>query len=91
MDVYCVGGFGVMGWSPAADYESALPDPLADAAAGIMQHMNSDHKEELVMLARVLAGVKSQEAAITSIDSAFTFDSRPERACAAAASRSCGK
>jgi putative heme iron utilization protein len=68
VDVYYVGGFGVMGWIPAADYESAQPDPLADAAAGIMQHMNSDHKEELVLLARVFAGIESQEAAITSID-----------------------
>jgi putative heme iron utilization protein len=68
VDVYYVGGFGVMGWIPAADYESALPDPLADAAAGIMQHMNSDHKEAIVLLARVFAGIESQEAAITSID-----------------------
>lgn len=68
VDVYYVGGFGVMGWVPAADYERALPDPLADAAAGIMQHMNSDHKAELVLLARVFAGIESQEAAITSID-----------------------
>ena len=68
VDVYYVGGFGVMGWVPAADHERALPDPLADAAAGIMQHMNSDHKEELVLLARVFAGIESQEAAITSID-----------------------
>jgi putative heme iron utilization protein len=68
VDVYYVGGFGVMGWILAADYESALPDPLADAAAGIMQHMNSDHKAELVLLARVFAGIESQEAAITSID-----------------------
>jgi putative heme iron utilization protein len=68
VDVYYVGGFGVMGWISAAAYESAQPDPLADTAAGIMQHINSDHKEELVMLARVFAGIESQEAAITSID-----------------------
>ncbi len=68
VDVYYVGGFGVMGWVSAADYESAHPDPLADAAAGIMQHMNSDHKEELVLLARVFAGVASQDATIISID-----------------------
>jgi len=68
VDVYYVGGFGVMGWISAADYERAQPDPLADAAAGIMQHMNSDHKEELVMLARAFAGFESQEVAITSID-----------------------
>jgi putative heme iron utilization protein len=68
VDVYYVGGFGVMGWISAADYESAQPDPLADAAADIMQHMNSDHHAELVLLARVIAGIESQEAAITSID-----------------------
>jgi putative heme iron utilization protein len=33
-----------------------------------MQHMNSDHKGEIVLLARVFAGIESQEAAITSID-----------------------
>jgi hypothetical protein len=33
-----------------------------------MKHMNTDHKEELVLLARVFAGIESQEAAITSID-----------------------
>jgi putative heme iron utilization protein len=29
---YFVGGFGVLGWIAAADYESACPDPLMDAA-----------------------------------------------------------
>src|SRR5579872_7183859 len=43
VDVYYVGGFGVMGWVPAADYASAQPDPLADSAGGIIQHMNADH------------------------------------------------
>ena len=28
----------------------ALPDPLVDAAAGILQHMNADHKDALVVL-----------------------------------------
>src|SRR4029450_10685250 len=31
--VYFVGGFGVMGWIAAEDYESARPDPLMDDAA----------------------------------------------------------
>ena len=33
VDVYYVGGFGVMGWVPASEYDLAKPDPLADAAA----------------------------------------------------------
>ena len=38
VDVYYVGGFGVMGWISAVDYRSARPDPLADSASGIIQH-----------------------------------------------------
>ena len=44
VDVYYVGGFGVMGWVQASDYDGAQPDPLADVAAGIIEHMNADHK-----------------------------------------------
>ena len=43
VDVYYVGGFGVMGWVSASDYRHAQPDPLADSATGIIQHMNADH------------------------------------------------
>ena len=68
VDVYYVGGFGVMGWVKASDYDQAQPDPLADVAAGIIEHMNADHKDALVLLARKSAGIESQEAAMTSVD-----------------------
>jgi len=68
VDVYYVGGFGVMGWVQASDYDQAQPDPLADVAAGIIEHMNADHKDALVLLARASAGIESQEAAMTSVD-----------------------
>jgi heme oxygenase (biliverdin-IX-beta and delta-forming) len=68
VDVYFVGGFGVMGWVPALDYGRAHPDPLADTADEILQHMNADHKDALVLLARVFAGIESQEAVMTSVD-----------------------
>ena len=68
LDVYYVGGFGVMGWVLASDYDKAEPDPLADAAAGIIEHMNKDHKDALILLARTCAGIVSQEAAMTSVD-----------------------
>jgi putative heme iron utilization protein len=42
-----------------------MPDPLADSAAGILRHMNADHGEALVLLARA-AGEAGAEAAITS-------------------------
>jgi putative heme iron utilization protein len=68
VDVYYVGGFGVMGWVQASDYDQAQPDPLADHATGIIEHMNADHKDALVVLSRRFAGIDSQEAAMTSVD-----------------------
>jgi putative heme iron utilization protein len=68
VDVYYVGGFGVMGWIAAPEYSEAHADPLADAAAGILQHMNADHQQALVLLARVFAGSEAQEAVMTAVD-----------------------
>ncbi len=68
LDVYYVGGFGVMGWVEASDYTQAQPDPLADSAAAILEHMNTDHKDALVLLARAFAGIESQEASMTAVD-----------------------
>ena len=68
MDVYYVGGFGVMGWVSASEYYHGQPDPLADFAADIIQHMNTDHGDALKLLARAIAGIESQETAMTSVD-----------------------
>jgi putative heme iron utilization protein len=68
LDVYYVGGFGVMGWVQALDYDSAQPDPLADAAAAIMAHMNADHKDALRLLAETCAGIKAEEYSMTAVD-----------------------
>ena len=68
VDVYYVGGFGVMGWIPASEYYSGQVDPLADSAISIIQHMNADHGDALILLARAFAGIEAQEAAMTSVD-----------------------
>src|SRR5215470_7344278 len=68
VDVYYVGGFGVMGWVSAPDYDRSQPDPLADSMAEIIQHMNADHKDALVMLARTFAHIDSTEATMTAVD-----------------------
>jgi putative heme iron utilization protein len=68
IDVYYVGGFGVMGWVEATDYEHALPDPLAEASAGILDHMNSDHVASMILLARTHAKMEASEATMTSVD-----------------------
>src|SRR6202049_348479 len=68
VDVYYVGGFGVMGWVSASEYDSAQPDPLVDHATGIMQHMNTHHANSLIELARKFAGIESEEVTMTSVD-----------------------
>jgi heme iron utilization protein len=68
IDVYYVGGFGVMGWVSASDYQRSQPDPLADSMSEIIQHMNVDHKDALVLLARQFAHVDSTEATMTAVD-----------------------
>ena len=67
-DVYYVGGFGVMGWVTAAEYAAAAPDPLATAAAGIIHHMNADHGNSMILLARAHASLDATEATMTSVD-----------------------
>ena len=68
VDVYYVGGFGVMGWVSASEYARAQPDPLADTAADIIQHMNLERAEALLVLARAFAQTESQEATIIAVD-----------------------
>ncbi len=68
VDVYYVGGFGVMGWVSATEYNRSQPDPLADSMTEIIQHMNADHKDALVLLARKFARIDSQEATMTAVD-----------------------
>jgi putative heme iron utilization protein len=62
-DLYFVGGFAAMDWIDAAAYRAARVDPLADAAAAILEHMNRDHPDALVVYARVLGGAPDAEAA----------------------------
>jgi hypothetical protein len=68
LDVYYVGGFGVMGWVSASEYDRSQPDPLADSTAEIIQHMNADHKDALILLARKFAQVEAQEVTMTAVD-----------------------
>jgi putative heme iron utilization protein len=66
--LYFIGGFGVMGWVSAEDYTNAKPDPLAEAAMGIIQHMNSDHAEALRQIAGHYTGDAVDEAVMTAVD-----------------------
>jgi putative heme iron utilization protein len=66
--VYFIGGFGVMGWISAVDYRGALPDPLAEAARGIIEHMNSDHADALQLISHRFTGEAADEASMTAVD-----------------------
>jgi putative heme iron utilization protein len=68
VDLYFVGGFGVMGWVDPGEYASAAPDPLADASRGILDHMNEDHVDAMLLLARGLGGVEGTDARMTAVD-----------------------
>ncbi|ADW67248.1 HugZ family pyridoxamine 5'-phosphate oxidase [Granulicella tundricola] len=68
IDLYYVGGFGVMGWVSASDYAQAAPDPLAASGPGIIAHMNADHVDSMILLARTHSGYEATEATMTSVD-----------------------
>jgi len=66
--IYFVGGFGVMGWVAADDYAVAEADPLADAAPGILEHMNRDHADALREITRHFGHLDAEEATMVSCD-----------------------
>jgi putative heme iron utilization protein len=68
LDIYYVGGFGVMGWVSAEDYTSARIDPLAESAPRILGHMNTDHIPAMILLAKVHASLDATEATMTAVD-----------------------
>jgi putative heme iron utilization protein len=64
-----VGGFGRMSWVGADEYAAAEPDPLAEAAAGIIEHMNDDHASAVLAYATQLAKVPDATGAtMTAVD-----------------------
>ena len=67
-DLYFIGGFGVMGWVENSDFRQAVPDPLADSAAGILEHMNQDHAPAMIDIALHEKGIAANEAKMTAVD-----------------------
>src|SRR6266478_5469332 len=57
-----------MGWVSGEDYGTALPEPLAEASSGIIQHINADHADVLRLIAHRFAGEADDEAAMTAVD-----------------------
>ena len=61
-----IGGFGQIFW---LEPEAMLaPSPFRASEAGIVEHMNHDHRPALFHYCRALAGVHPREAVMTGID-----------------------
>jgi putative heme iron utilization protein len=65
-----IAGFGEMSWVSAADYHQAQPDPVAEWAAGVIQHMNEDHGDALLLLASQKLDRPVSQAEMVSCDGA---------------------
>ena len=69
-----VGGYGRMSWVDPAEYAAAESDPLVDAAAGIIEHMNADHAEAQVLFCRHFAQRPDTTAASMSAVDRYGFE-----------------
>jgi putative heme iron utilization protein len=69
-----VGGYGRMSWVGLDEYRAATPDPLVDAAAGIIEHMNADHADAQVLFCRHFAGLTDTVSASMSAVDRYGFD-----------------
>jgi len=64
-----VGGYGRMDSTDAGAYHAAEPDPVAAGAAHAVQHLNEDHADALLAMARALGGhPDATEATCARID-----------------------
>ncbi len=58
-----VGGYGRMDSASAEDYGAASADPVSPHAAGAITHLNDDHHDSLLAMARNLGGFPDATAA----------------------------
>jgi len=64
-----IGGYGRMSWVSREEWFAAEPDPLAEHAAGIIEHMNADHAGTMVEYCRALTrAVDATAASMTGVD-----------------------
>lgn len=73
-----VGGYGRMDSCSGADYAAAEPDPVAPHAAGAVAHLNADHAESLLAMARVLGGYPDATTASCTRADRYGLDLRLE-------------
>jgi len=66
-----IGGFGEIRWIDGENFRLARPDPLAGIAAGVIEHMNLDHRDSLREYVRAFSEVAAEgrECRMTGITS----------------------
>jgi putative heme iron utilization protein len=75
-----VGGYGRMESTTGADYAAAQPDPVAPHAAGAISHLNADHAEALLAMARALGGYPDATTALCTGADRYGIDLRVDTA-----------
>ncbi|MCX2929140.1 DUF2470 domain-containing protein [Mycobacterium sp. CVI_P3] len=75
-----VGGYGRMDSATAADYAAAAPDPVRPGASGAIAHLNADHADNLVEMARVLGGYPDTTVAVCTDIDRYGLDLRVDTA-----------
>lgn len=73
-----VGGYGRMDSATAADYDAAAPDPVRPNAGVALAHLNADHADSLVEMARALGGYPDTSAALCTGIDRYGLDLRVE-------------
>jgi putative heme iron utilization protein len=71
-----VGGYGRMESATGEDYAAAEPDPVVPHAAGAIAHLNADHAEALVAMAKTLGGYPDTTSATCTGADRYGLDLR---------------
>ena len=64
-----IGGYGRMSWVELDGWSGASPDPIANDARAIIDHMNGDHAEALALYARAFTAARQvKSVTMTAVD-----------------------
>src|SRR5207249_7854266 len=69
-----VGGYGRMDSADGDSYAAAAPDPVAAVAPRAIAHLNADHADALLTMARALGGYPDATAATCTAADRFGLD-----------------
>lgn len=69
-----VGGYGRMDSAAAEDYAAASPDPVSPNAAGAIVHLNNDHADSLLAMAKNLGGYPDATVATCTTADRYGLD-----------------